>query len=160
MAVREWLNKISYTLLQGNLDQEASEVVYDSRKAAEHTVFVCMKGAKADSHDFIPSVLSSGCRILVVEHPVSVPEDVTVIQVENGRQALAHLSAARFGYPAEKMVTIGVTGTKGKTTTTHMIKAILEACGKKVGMIGNHRRGNWRRSLAYCQHDSGILGPP
>ena len=136
MAVREWLGKISYTLLQGNLDQEVTEVIYDSRKAAENTVFVCMKGAKADSHDFIPSVIAAGCRVLVVEHPVEVPEDVTVIQVENGRSALAHISAARFGYPAEKMVTIGVTGTKGKTTTTHMIKAILEACGKKVGMIG------------------------
>ncbi|MFR1833007.1 MAG: UDP-N-acetylmuramoyl-L-alanyl-D-glutamate--2,6-diaminopimelate ligase [Lachnospiraceae bacterium] len=136
MAVREWLEKISYTLLQGNLDEEVTEVIYDSRKAAEHTVFVCMKGANADSHQFIPDVLLSGCKVLVVEHPVAVPEDVTVIQVENGRRALACLSAARFGYPAEKMVTIGVTGTKGKTTTTHMIKAILEACKKKVGIIG------------------------
>lgn len=136
MAVREWLKEISYTLLQGSLEEEVTEVIYDSRKAAEKTVFVCMKGAKVDSHQFIPQVLAAGCRVLVVEHPVEVPQDVTVLQVENGRQALALLSAARFGYPARKMVTIGVTGTKGKTTTTHMIKAILEACGKKVGMIG------------------------
>ena len=136
MAVRDWLNEISYTLLQGSLEEEVTEVIYDSRKAAEKTVFVCMKGARADSHQFIPQVLEAGCRVLVVEHPVEVPQDVTVIQVENGRQALAFLSAARFGYPAKKMVTIGVTGTKGKTTTTHMIKAVLESCGKKVGMIG------------------------
>ena len=63
---------------------------------------------------------------------------MTVLKVENGRNALALLSAARFGYPAEKMVTIGVTGTKGKTTTTYMIKSILEACGKKVGLIGTN----------------------
>ena len=81
-------------------------------------------------------------RFLVVpeqaEQPEGLPEDVTVIRVENGRNALALLSAARFGYPAGKMVTIGVTGTKGKTTTTYMIKSILEACGKKVGLIGTN----------------------
>ncbi len=97
MAVRDWLNEISYTLLQGSLEEEVTEVIYDSRKAAEKTVFVCMKGARADSHQFIPQVLEAGCRVLVVEHPVEVPQDVTVIQVENGRQALAFLSAARFG---------------------------------------------------------------
>ena len=68
---------------------------------------------------FYPAVLAAGTKALVVEREVSgIPEDVTVLKVENGRNALALLSAARFGYPAEKMVTIGVTGTKGKTTTT------------------------------------------
>lgn len=134
--IREWLSELPYQVFQGSLEAEVSEVVYDSRKAAPGTVFVCMKGAKVDSHRFVPDVVAAGCRVIVAERPVEAPEDVTVILVENGRQALAALSAARFGYPAKKMVTIGVTGTKGKTTTTHMIKQILEACGKKVGMIG------------------------
>ena len=69
----------------------------------------------------------------MTEKDVTVPGDVTVLRVENGRLALAELSAARFGYPAEKLVTIGITGTKGKTTTSYMVKAILEAAGKKVG---------------------------
>ncbi|MBQ7795916.1 MAG: UDP-N-acetylmuramoyl-L-alanyl-D-glutamate--2,6-diaminopimelate ligase, partial [Lachnospiraceae bacterium] len=65
-------------------------------------------------------------------------EDVTVIRVENGRLALAELSAARFGYPAEKLTTIGLTGTKGKTTSSYMIKTVLEAAGKKTGLIGTN----------------------
>ena len=136
MAIKDWLQEIPYRLLQGRGDEEVRDVIYDSRKAAPDTVFVCMKGARADSHDFIPAVVEAGCRVLVVERPVEAPEGVTVIQVENGRRALALLSAARFGYPAEKLITIGITGTKGKTTTAHMMKTILEACGKKTGMIG------------------------
>ena len=83
-------------------------------------------------------VVEKGAPVLVVEHPVEAPENVTVIQVENGRNALSLLSAARFDYPARKMTAIGVTGTKGKTTTTYMIKAILEAAGQKTGLIGTN----------------------
>ena len=137
--LNDWLKELKYELVQGELEIPVKEVVYDSRKAGEETVFVCMKGTNVDSHDFIPAVLAAGTKALVVEREVSgIPEDVTVLKVENGRNALALLSAARFGYPAEKMVTIGVTGTKGKTTTTYMIKSILEACGKKVGLIGTN----------------------
>lgn len=138
MKIKEWLGRLSYTLVQGSTDVRADEVIYDSRKARENSIFVCIKGSTRDSHDFIPDVLASGCRILVVEREVQVPADVTVIKVENGRLALAELSAARFGYPAEKLVTIGITGTKGKTTTSYMVKAILEAAGKKVGLIGTN----------------------
>lgn len=137
--LNDWLKELKYELVQGELEIPVKEVVYDSRKAGEETVFVCMKGTNVDSHDFIPTVLAAGTKALVVEREFSgIPEDVTVLKVENGRNALALLSAARFGYPAEKMVTIGVTGTKGKTTTTYMIKSILEACGKKVGLIGTN----------------------
>lgn len=137
--LNDWLKELKYELVQGELEIPVKEVVYDSRKAGEETVFVCMKGTNVDSHDFIPTVLAAGTKALVVEREVSgIPEDVTVLKVENGRNALALLSAARFGYPAEKMITIGVTGTKGKTTTTYMIKSILEACGKKVGLIGTN----------------------
>lgn len=137
--LNDWLKELKYELVQGELEIPVKEVVYDSRKAGEEAVFVCMKGTNVDSHDFIPTVLAAGTKALVVEREVpGIPEDVTILKVENGRNALALLSAARFGYPAEKMVTIGVTGTKGKTTTTYMIKSILEACGKKVGLIGTN----------------------
>ena len=137
--LNDWLKELKYELVQGELEIPVKEVVYDSRKAGEETVFVCMKGTNVDSHDFIPTVLAAGTKALVVEREgPGIPEDMTVLKVENGRNALALLSAARFGYPAEKMVTIGVTGTKGKTTTTYMIKSILEACGKKVGLIGTN----------------------
>lgn len=137
MKVREWLEDVAYQLLQGSLDEDVTDVIYDSRKAAPGTVFVCMKGTRVNSHDFIPQVVEQGVTVIVVEQDIeTLPEGVTVLRVENAREALAHLSAARFGYPAKKMITIGVTGTKGKTTTTYMIKAILEAAGKKVGLIG------------------------
>lgn len=138
MKLKSWLKELPYTLLQGSLETEVDEVVYDSRKVAPGTVFVCMRGANVDSHTFIPDVVEKGAPVLVVEHPVEAPENVTVIQVENGRNALSLLSAARFDYPARKMTAIGVTGTKGKTTTTYMIKAILEAAGQKTGLIGTN----------------------
>lgn len=136
MRFRDWLDGLEYELVQGDLEAEVTDVVYDSRKAAPETVFVCIQGTKRDSHDFIGQVAEAGCRVFVVEKETDLPAGATAIRVENGRRALALLSAARFGYPAKKMVTIGVTGTKGKTTTTHMIKTILETAGKKVGMIG------------------------
>ncbi|MFR3727342.1 UDP-N-acetylmuramoyl-L-alanyl-D-glutamate--2,6-diaminopimelate ligase [Lacrimispora sp.] len=136
MKFKEWLKDLRYEVIQGSLDVEVEEVIYDSRKAREGAVFICMKGTKVDSHEFIPSVAEAGVKVLVVERKVPVPDGVTAVLVHNAREALALLSAARFDYPAKKMVTIGVTGTKGKTTTTHMIKTILESCGKKVGMIG------------------------
>ena len=147
MVLRDWLEGLGYELVQGSLDREVTEVVYDSRKVVSGAVFVCMAGTRVDSHGFVPQVLKAGARVLVTERGIEgetarsglSPEelaDVTVLRTEDGRRALALLSAARFGYPAKKMITIGVTGTKGKTTTTHMIKAILEAAGKKVGMIG------------------------
>lgn len=147
MKIKSWLNELDYKLVRGSLEAEADEVIYDSRKAAPGAVFVCMAGTKVDSHRFIPDVLRAGVRILVTERPVEEElassglsgeeqEGITILQTADGRRALALLSAARFGYPARRMVTIGVTGTKGKTTTTHMIKGILESAGKKVGLIG------------------------
>ncbi|MGL5435058.1 MAG: UDP-N-acetylmuramoyl-L-alanyl-D-glutamate--2,6-diaminopimelate ligase [Lachnospiraceae bacterium] len=138
MQLKEWLDELEYRVIQGNTEQEANEVVFDSRKAAPGSIFVCMHGTKVDSHDFVSDVVAAGAKILVTEKRVEVPEDVTVIQVVNGRAALARLSAARFGYPAKRMLMIGITGTKGKTTTTHMLKAIMEQAGKKTGMIGTN----------------------
>lgn len=136
--LKDWLEGITYTLLQGSIDVEADEVVYDSRKARPGAVFVCMAGTHVDSHEFIPQVLQAGVRVLVVEKEVKAPSSVTVIRVENGREALALLSAARFGYPARKLLMIGITGTKGKTTTAHMVRQILEVSGRKTGIIGTN----------------------
>ncbi len=138
MTIKDWLEGLSYKLVQGSLDVEVNEVIYDSRKAAPGAVFVCMKGTKIDSHDFVSQVTEAGVKVLITEHAVDAPEGVTVVETENGREALALLSAARFGYPSKKLTMIGVTGTKGKTTTTHMIKTILETAGKKTGMIGTN----------------------
>ncbi len=148
MKIAEGLTGLEYQVLMGDAGAEVTDVIYDSRRAAPGTVFVCMVGTKIDSHRFIPQVLEKGTRVFVVEREPDAEtaallasaqtqeEPVTVIRVRNARSALACLSAAHFGYPARKMTCIGVTGTKGKTTVTYMIKAILEAAGKKAGLIG------------------------
>lgn len=138
MSLKEWLRgmKTDYEVKQGTVEQDVSEVVYDSRKVLEGCVFICIQGSRIDSHDFIPDVTAAGAKVLVVEKTVAVPDDITVIQVPDSRVALAYLSAARFGWPSRQMTMIGITGTKGKTTTAHMMKAMLEAGGKKTGMIG------------------------
>ena len=78
MKLKSWLKELPYTLLQGSLETEVDEVVYDSRKAAPGTVFVCMRGANVDSHTFIPDVVEKGAPVLVVEHPVEAPENVMI----------------------------------------------------------------------------------
>ncbi len=136
MTVRELLEDLQYTLVQGTVDREVTELVYDSRKAVQDGIFVCISGAVRDAHDFVAEVIEKGITTVVVEKDVEVPEQVTVIKVENTRLALACLSAAYFGHPARELKTIGITGTKGKTTTTYMVKSILEKSGFKTGLIG------------------------
>lgn len=136
MKLQDLVAELEYTCLQGEMDREITTLVYDSRKAEEDSLFVCICGAVRDAHDFAPEVVQKGASVLVVEHPVEVPADVTVLQVQNTRLALAVLSAAYFGHPARELLTIGITGTKGKTTATYMVRSILEASGFKTGLIG------------------------
>ena len=89
-----------------------------------------------DGHKFIPDVVSKGVCAVIVEKDVTAPSHVTVIRVNNTREALAFMSAAYFGYPAEQLETSGITGTKGKTTTTYIVRSILENSGFKTGLIG------------------------
>ncbi|MGN0290370.1 MAG: UDP-N-acetylmuramoyl-L-alanyl-D-glutamate--2,6-diaminopimelate ligase [Lachnospiraceae bacterium] len=130
------LERLDYTCLQGSEDIEISNLIYDSRKASKDDLFVCIKGTAVDGHTFIKEVVEKGVTAVVVQEEVEIPAGVTVIKVEDTRYALALLSAAYFGYPAEELRVIGVTGTKGKTTTTYMVKSILESAGYKVGLIG------------------------
>ena len=135
-CVRNLLEKLDYKLLQGNLDQEISSLVYDSRKVEKDAMFVCVKGAAVDGHAFAKEVVEKGASVLVVSEDVEVGADVTVIKVADTREALAYLAAAYFDHPADTLKVIGITGTKGKTTTTYMVKSIMENAGFKVGLIG------------------------
>ena len=136
MQIKKLVEKLDYTLLAGSLDTEISTLVYDSRKVEAGSIFVCISGTVRDAHDFIPEVIEKGAVAVVVEKEVEMAEGVTYIKVENSRKALAFLAAAYFDYPAEKIKTIGITGTKGKTTTTYLVKSILESAGIKTGLIG------------------------
>ena len=138
MHLSELIGRLKYECIQGTMDREVSGVVYDSRKVSEGCLFICIKGANFDGHSFAAEVAEKGAGVLVVSDAVEGVEnlDVTVIRVEDTRYAMAFISAAWFGHPAEKLKTIGITGTKGKTTSTYLVKSILEAAGYKVGLIG------------------------
>ncbi len=136
MRLNKLLERLEYEVVQGSDETEITTLINDSRKAEKGSVFVCISGAVSDGHSYAADVAAKGAAALVVEHNVDVPEDVTVILVRDTRYALALMSAAYFGYPAEKLKIIGITGTKGKTTTTYMIKSILDGVGHKVGLIG------------------------
>lgn len=150
MKVLTLLEGLEYTCCQGSIEQEVSTVVYDSRKVEKGSLFICIRGAVADGHKFIPDVVAKGAGTLVVEEDVDVPEHVTVIKVKDTRYAMAFISAAYFGRPAKQLKTIGITGTKGKTTTTYMVKSILENAGYKVGLIGTIETIIGEESIPAC----------
>ncbi len=136
MKLRDLLEELDYELYAGELDKEISTLVYDSRKVEKDSVFVCISGTVRDAHDFIPDVIEKGATAIIIEKDVEPVDGITYIKVANSRKALAILSAAYFGHPAKELKTIGITGTKGKTTTTYMVKSILEKAGIKTGLIG------------------------
>ena len=120
MRLAELINEVEYEVVSGSTEIEISEVVYDSRKAVKNSAFVCIIGTTRDSHDFIPQVVESGATAIIVEKDdVIAPEGVTVIRVQSSRKALAYMAAAYFGHPAKELKMIGLTGTKGKTTTSY-----------------------------------------
>ncbi len=136
MNLAKMLERVEYECISGTTDVEITQVVNDSRKAGPGALFLCIRGAVVDGHTFADAVVKQGVRALVVEEEVDVPEGVTVIKVADSRYAMALIAAAWYGHPASQLKVIGITGTKGKTTTTYMVKSILENAGYKVGLIG------------------------
>ena len=137
MKLKELLKGISYEAVQGSLDVDVKEIQYDSRKVEQGDLFVCVTGFQTDGHKFAPMAVEKGASVLLCEHPMeNIPEGVTVIVTENTRAALAELSAVFYHEPSKELSVIGITGTNGKTTTTYLMKTILDGIGKKVGVIG------------------------
>ena len=115
-------------------DVEISSVEIDSRKVQPGALFFCIPGTNADGHDFAPAAAQRGAAALVVER--ELPLEIPQLLVENAREALAYLAAAFYGNPAKNMRLIGITGTKGKTTVSYLVKSILDSAGVKTGLIG------------------------
>ena len=135
MKLRDLLLDMPYLLdTRGDMDTEIASVTSNSREKTDRGVFFCIAGARFDAHSFAPQAVENGCAALVVERYVDVP--VPQVRVSNGRAAMARMAAAFYGHPARQMKLVGVTGTKGKTTTTYMLKAIMEQAGHKAGLIG------------------------
>lgn len=136
MLLNKLVDGLEIISIKGSLEKEISDIAYDSRKVRKGSLFVCIEGTKMDGHKFIAEAIENGASALLVQQDVTAPEGITTVRVHDTRFGLAFVSAAFFGNPSSKINVIGVTGTKGKTTTTYMIKSMLEAAGQKVGLIG------------------------
>ncbi len=149
MKLSTLLYELEYKIVQGTVDTEVTSVVYDTRAQIEKDAcFVCITGTKYDSHDFAGAAAKAGASVIISEKDVEVPGDVTVIRVTNTRRALALVSAAFFENPSRKLKIVGITGTKGKTTTAYMVKSILEAAGHKTDLVGTVEITIGRESIA------------
>ena len=136
-TLRELLENIPHTILQGSEDIAVSGVAFDTRKIKGGEVFVCIAGTKVDGHSYIPQASENGAAaVIVTRSDIDVPEGVTAVKVNDDRKALALLGAAWFGHPSRALTTIGITGTKGKTTTAYMIHHMLNDAGIPCGLIG------------------------
>lgn len=136
MKLSKLLECVDCIRVNGDVETEITSIEYDSRKVKEGAIFVCLKGFQSDGHKFAQMAVEKKAAALLVEDLPDFDTDAVVVQVEDSRKALAYMSAAWFDYPARKMTVIGLTGTKGKTTTSFMIKKILEQAGHRVGLIG------------------------
>ena len=134
MLLKDLLEGLEYQAT-GSTEKEIADLVYDSRKVKPGCAFVCLCGANVDGHLYAKQAVEAGAVAVIAQHAVEV-EGVTVVLVADTRYALAVLSAAYFGHPAKDLRVVGLTGTKGKTTTSYMIRSILEDAGIKTGLIG------------------------
>lgn len=137
MILKNLLKGLKYQVIQGTDEIDIDNVNYDSRLVKEKDLFVCIKGFQADGHKYAKSAAEKGAIAIVCEDDIEVNDaSITIIKLEDSRKALAVIGGNYFDNPAKKLKIIGVTGTNGKTTTTFMLKTILEKEGKKVGLVG------------------------
>ncbi|MBQ8228933.1 MAG: UDP-N-acetylmuramoyl-L-alanyl-D-glutamate--2,6-diaminopimelate ligase [Clostridia bacterium] len=135
MKLSEILSVIEYDNIIKN-DIEICDIVYDSRKATDGVIFVCLSGLKLDGHAFAQSAYQNGARVFICEKEVDLPDDSQIFIVKNSRVVLGEIAAKFFSYPAKELKVIGITGTKGKTTVAHLVQGILNENGIPCGIIG------------------------
>lgn len=143
MELTELLNSVHAIKVIGEVQRrDVSNIQYDSRRVQKNSVFVAIKGFKTDGHKFVVDAINNGAVAVVVEDDHAVPDDLILrsqiakIFVKNSRKALAELSKGLFKNPSDKLKLIGVTGTNGKTTTSYILKYVLQNAGFKTGLIG------------------------
>lgn len=141
MELKQILQGIESIKAKGELDVDIKKLTNDSRKVETGSMFIAIKGFETDGHKFIKDVIEKKPKAIMVQEGTDLKElakleDITVLVVPDTRRALAICASNFYDNPSKKLKIIGVTGTKGKTTTTYMIKEMLEKQGKKVGLIG------------------------
>ena len=137
--LKELFKDIDYEVLSGSMERDVCDLIIDSRKAVEGCAFFCFVGAKVDAHKYIPEVVKKKPAAIVVQNDIEIDESfegITVIKTADTRYALGLASAQYFDRPAEKLLMIGITGTKGKTSLTYITQSILDHSGMKCGTIG------------------------
>ena len=140
MLLQYLIENLTTNEVMGTTNVEIGKIEYDSKKIKPKDVFVAIKGYEQDGNDYINEAIDNGAICVIVEKDINTDEyvkrNVTVIKVDNSRIALAIVASIYYDNPSSKLKMIGITGTKGKTTTAHMIRDIMNASGKKTGMIG------------------------
>ena len=139
MKLEKILKGVDIAEQTADTGMEIGELKYDSRQVQNGDVFVAITGYETDGHKYISKSIELGASAIVLEH---VPEggiSVPYIRVDSSRRALAQMAANYFDHPADSMTMVGITGTNGKTTTTYLLKTILEAQGHTVGLIGTNQ---------------------
>ncbi len=138
MLLKDLIKEIKIKHIHGDSNIDITGIAYDSRKVKPGNLFVCIKGFQVDGHSYISQAIENGAVCVIIEQDIT-SVSIPTIQVENSRYALAMISAALYEHPSSKFQLIGVTGTNGKTTSTYLIKTMLELQGKKVGLIGTNQ---------------------
>lgn len=138
MTLADLLKNVEIKQVQGNTGIKIAGIAYNSREVKPGDVFVCISGFNTDGHRYAADALERGAVAVVAERPIEETA-AAFVEVKNTRLALSQMAAVYYDYPYRKFKLIGVTGTNGKTTTTYLIKAVLESCGHKVGLIGTNQ---------------------
>ena len=138
MTLSQLLSDVEIVSVQGNIDVKISGIAFDSREVKPGDVFVCIKGYNVDGHDYAEKALEKGAVAIIAEKEISGTAATTVV-VKNTRYALSYAAAEFYDHPYKKFKLFGVTGTNGKTTTTYLVKSVLENCGHQVGLIGTNQ---------------------
>lgn len=136
MKLEKILDGINYKVIKGNIDIEINDIKTDSRKVKDGDIFASVIGFSVDGHDFIDNAIENGAKVILISKDIQVKHDVVVIKLDDVKKNMSKLAMNYFNFPHKKMKTIAITGTKGKTTTSFMIKKIIEESGSKCGVIG------------------------
>ncbi|MFW5998591.1 MAG: UDP-N-acetylmuramoyl-L-alanyl-D-glutamate--2,6-diaminopimelate ligase [Bacillota bacterium] len=137
MNLKEIIQVIDPEQIYGNTDIEIADIVYDSRKASDNSLFICIEGFENDGHDYINNAVNNGTVAVLIEKDLNeYRNDITYVKVNDSRKKMSKMAALFYGYPLRKLQLIGITGTNGKTTTSYLIKSIIENAGFKTGLIG------------------------